>query len=142
MFVFDENFMIELMLPATLFVILSPGFLLDIDVSRAAKNINSVAKIGKMKTSMGSVVTHSLVFALLLDQLRKLSGLKNTKMSNVIVPTILFVLLSPGVLLTVEPTQLKVGLMDGKTSVESILTHAVVLMLVYKGLRKTFPEVY
>ena len=142
MFKNDAKLMNELMLPTTLFVILSPGFLLDVDISRATKNINSVAKLGKMKTSMGSVVTHSLVFALLLDQLRKLSGLNSTKMSNVIVPTILFILLSPGVLLTVEPIQLKVGLMDGKTSIESILTHAVVLMLVYKVLRKTFPEVY
>lgn len=62
-------------------------------------------------------------------------------LANIIVPVILFVLLSPGVLLTIPP--LSKGLfMSGQTSVTSVLVHAVVFALVYMFLRKTFPQYY
>lgn len=134
--------MIEVGLPALLFVALAPGLLLDVDVSRVQKGLGKVVKVGTMKTYVGAVFTHAVVYALLLDQLRKLLGKVDTKMSNVIMPTVLSVVLSPGMLLTVEPSKMKVGFMDGKTSVESVLVHAVVLAVVYGGLRQSFPDVY
>ena len=52
---------------------------------------------------------------------------------NVIIPVLLFILLSPGVLLALPPGA-------GKTT--QVLTHAVVFGVVYWGLRKTFPQYY
>ena len=60
---------------------------------------------------------------------------------NVVVPVVLFVLLSPGLLLTIPP--LSRGLLtSGQTSVMAVLVHAVVFALVYSFLRRTFPQYY
>jgi hypothetical protein len=60
---------------------------------------------------------------------------------NVIVPVILFVLLSPGLLLTLPP--LSKGIFNSEqTSVVAILVHAVVFGVVYTGLRAVFPQYY
>jgi hypothetical protein len=53
--------------------------------------------------------------------------------ANVLVPVILFVLLSPGVLLSLPP---------GQSLIVQVLTHAVVFGAVYLGLRSTFPQFY
>ncbi len=60
---------------------------------------------------------------------------------NVIVPVILFVLLSPGLLLTIPPLSRGL-LMSGETSTLAIIVHAVVFAIVYSFLRKTFPQYY
>ena len=52
---------------------------------------------------------------------------------NVIIPVLLFILLSPGVLLSLPPGA-------GRTT--QVLTHAVVFGAVYWSLRKTFPQYY
>ena len=52
---------------------------------------------------------------------------------NIWIPMLLFVLLSPGVLLSLPPGA-------GRTT--QVLTHALVFGLVYWGLRKTFPQYY
>ena len=52
---------------------------------------------------------------------------------NVLVPVVLFVLLSPGVLLSLPP---------GQSHLVQVLTHAVVFGAVYWGLRTTFPQFY
>lgn len=52
---------------------------------------------------------------------------------NVIVPAILFVLLTPGVLLALPP---------GQSLLVQSVTHAVVFAIVYTGLRKVFPQYY
>lgn len=58
-----------------------------------------------------------------------------TKMidANVIVPVILFILLSPGILLSLPP---------GQSHLVQVLTHAVVFGAVYTGLRMVFPQYY
>jgi hypothetical protein len=62
-------------------------------------------------------------------------------LADLLVPVILFVLLSPGVLLTLPP--LKKGVfMSHETSLTSVLVHAIVFAGVYMGLRKTFPQYY
>jgi len=60
---------------------------------------------------------------------------------NIIVPVILFILLSPGLLLNIPPVD-KQWLMSGKTSIPSIIVHAFVLGVVYFLLRKYFPQYY
>jgi Protein of unknown function (DUF3339) len=61
--------------------------------------------------------------------------------ANVLVPVILFILLSPGVLLTLPPLS-KGVLMSGQTSVTAVIVHAVVFAVVYSYLRATFPQYY
>lgn len=53
--------------------------------------------------------------------------------ANVLVPVVLFVLLSPGVLLSLPP---------GQSHLVQVVTHAVVFGAVYTGLRMTFPQYY
>jgi hypothetical protein len=52
---------------------------------------------------------------------------------NVIVPVLLFILLTPGFLLRLPP---------GASNLVVTLTHAVVFGLVYTFLRRTFPQYY
>jgi hypothetical protein len=52
---------------------------------------------------------------------------------NIIVPVILFVLLSPGFLLALPP---------GGSAMTVLATHAAVFAAVYYGLRRTFPQYY
>ena len=53
--------------------------------------------------------------------------------ANVLVPVLLFILLSPGVLLSLPA---------GQPRLVQVVTHAVVFALVYAGLRKVFPQYY
>jgi hypothetical protein len=53
--------------------------------------------------------------------------------ANVLVPVVLFILLSPGVLLSLPP---------GQSQIVQVVTHAVVFGAVYFGLRKVFPQYY
>jgi len=61
--------------------------------------------------------------------------------ANILVPVVLFVLLSPGVLLTLPPLS-KGVFRSGQTSLVAVVVHAVVFALVYALLRRTFPQYY
>jgi hypothetical protein len=63
------------------------------------------------------------------------------ELMNILVPALLFVLLSPGLLLTLPPTPKGVW-MSRETSIPSILVHALVFALVYFLLRKYFAQYY
>jgi hypothetical protein len=52
---------------------------------------------------------------------------------NVIVPVLLFILLTPGLLLSLPP---------GSSRLVQTLTHAVVFGIVYTILRSVFPQYY
>jgi hypothetical protein len=52
---------------------------------------------------------------------------------NIIIPMVLFVLLTPGVLVALPP---------GQSLLVQSVTHAVVFGAVYYGLRMTFPQYY
>ena len=66
---------------------------------------------------------------------REILSLSTYKMLdlNVIIPVILFVLLTPGVLLALPP---------GQSLLVQSVTHAAVFGAVYWGLRTTFPQYY
>jgi len=67
-------------------------------------------------------------------------GIVLTK-TDLLVTTALFILLSPGLLLTLPPKS--GGIFgSGQTSIESVLTHAVVYALVFAILRRQFPQFY
>lgn len=53
--------------------------------------------------------------------------------ANVIVPVVLFILLSPGVILSLPP---------GASRLVQVATHAVVFGIVYTILRSVFPQYY
>jgi hypothetical protein len=53
--------------------------------------------------------------------------------ANILVPVVLFILLSPGVLLSLPP---------GSGRLTQVVTHAVVFGAVYLGLRTVFPQYY
>jgi hypothetical protein len=61
--------------------------------------------------------------------------------ANVIVPVILFILLSPGVLLTLPPDGDRV-FMTGTTNLTAVVVHALVFGAVYLALRTYFAKYY
>ena len=63
------------------------------------------------------------------------------KPMNVIVPVLLFILLSPGLFLTLPPLDGGVW-MSRETSVVSVLVHAAVFLVIYALLRKQFAQFY
>jgi hypothetical protein len=54
-------------------------------------------------------------------------------LANIVVPVLLFVVLSPGILLSLPP---------GQPHFVQVLTHAVVFGAVYATLRMVFPQYY
>ena len=117
--------------PAALFALLSPGLLLQIPDTRS---------LFTGKTSINAVLVHAMVFMLAYRTIARFMNII-LEPADLVVPTVLFLLLSPGMLLTIPPG--KAGLfMSGQTSIESILTHTIVFAIVFAFLRKTFPRFY
>lgn len=117
--------------PAALFALLSPGLLLQLP---------DTFKLNTMKTSVRSVLFHALVFVIVYSMVARAMGIVLTK-NDLIVPGLLFVLLSPGMLLTLPPGSNGVY-MSRQTSLVAILTHALVFSVVFALLRKQFPRFY
>jgi hypothetical protein len=120
----------KVLLPAALFVALSPGLLLQLPST----------KLNSGLTSKTSVLFHALVFLILYSIVARLLKLVLTP-TDLIVPTILFVLLSPGVLLTLPPGSNGV-FMSGQTSMGAIMVHALVFAVGFALIRKQFPAYY
>ena len=119
-------------IPAALFLSLSPGLLLTTDGSKIT--------FMNRKTGQMAVFFHALVFFLVYSLIAKTMGIVLTK-TDLLVTTALFILLSPGLLLTLPPKS--GGIFgSGQTSIESVLTHAVVYALVFAILRRQFPQFY
>ena len=122
----------KVVIPAALFLALSPGVLLTTD----GKKITF--KNGK--TNQMAVFFHALVFFLVYSLIAKAMGLVLTK-TDLLVTTTLFLALSPGLLLTLPPGSGGV-VRYGQTSLPAALTHAVVFALVFAILRRQFPQFY
>lgn len=112
----------KLMIPAGLFFALSPGFFTG------------------MKTSVQDILLNALILVALYWGIARVLGLTLTK-ADLIVPAVLFVLLSPGLLLTLPPGPGGI-FMSRSTSSSAIIVHTIVFTLIFAGLRKTFPKVY
>ena len=122
----------KVVIPAALFLALSPGVLLTTD----GKKITF--KNGK--TNQMAVFFHALVFFLVYSLIAKAMGLVLTK-TDLLVTTTLFLALSPGLLLTLPPGSGGV-VRSGQTSLPAAITHAVVFALVFAILRRQFPQFY
>ena len=119
-------------IPLSLFMALSPGLVLQLP---------DTTKLFTMNTSRASVFFHALVFMLAYRILgSKILGMVLTP-ADLIVPTVLFIALSPGMLLTV-PQSSKGLFAAGQTNVSAILTHALIFAVIFALLRKNFPEYY
>lgn len=118
--------------PAALFALLSPGLLLELP--------DKFGKFSTMQTSRRAVLFHALVFLIAYRLAAQGRGIALRK-TDLIVPTILFVALSPGILLTIPPGS-KGLFLSGQTSMAAIAVHALVFAIVFAFLRKTFPEYY
>jgi hypothetical protein len=115
--------------PAALFLALSPGMLLKTSGTKISfKNVS---------TDRMSVFFHALVFLIVYSLVARAMGVVLTG-NDLLVATTLFMVLSPGMLLTIPPGKF----MSGKTSRPAILTHAVVYAVVFALLRKQFPQFY
>jgi hypothetical protein len=119
-------------IPAALFLALSPGIL----VTTAGKNV----KFMNRKTAQPAVFFHALVFFLVYSLIAKAMGLVLTK-TDLLVTTVLFLALSPGLLLTLPPGSGGV-FRSGQTSLPAVVTHAVVFAVVFAVLRRQFPQFY
>jgi hypothetical protein len=119
-------------LPATLFLALSPGVLL----TTTGKDV----KFGNRKTSQMAVLFHALVFFLVFSLVARAMNLVLTQ-TDLIVTTALFVILSPGMLLTLPPGSAGV-FTSGQTSLNASIAHALVFAVVFALLRKQFPQFY
>jgi len=123
--------------PTALFLLLTPGFLLQLPDKVPFKNANAFFTL---KTSVHAVLFHALVFMLAYRLVARMMNLVLTP-ADLVVPTVLFVLLSPGVVLTIPPGKSGV-LTTGETSMEAMLSHTLVFAVVFALLRKTFPRFY
>lgn len=105
----------SLILPTLLFVLLSPGLLVQLPGSFHST----------MRTSSQSVLVHSLVFMSLMWAITKAMGIAMTK-ADLVVPTVLFLLVSP----------------HGSTDFNTIVMRAVLFAIIFALLRKLFPQYY
>ena len=119
-------------IPAALFLALSPGMVVTTDGSKV--------KFMNRQTDQMSVFFHALVFFLTYSLVAKAMGIVLTQ-TDLIVTTVLFITLSPGLLLTIP--QGSGGLFQsGQTSVESAMIHTVVYAVLFALLRRQFPQFY
>jgi hypothetical protein len=117
----------KVLIPTALFGILSPGVLLNLPTKEFMSG----------KTSKNAVLIHAAVFAGLYRLIAMQMGLVLVP-ADLIVPSVLFILLSPGMLLTLPSKDF----MSGKTNLTAVLIHMVVFAVLFAFLRKSFPQYY
>lgn len=115
-------------IPAALFLTLSPGLI----VRATGKSL----AFGDGRTDRTSVFFHAAVFFLAYSAIAKAMGLVLTR-TDLIVTTALFLILQPGMLLTLPPTNA-----PGQASIHASIVHAVVYAIVFALLRKQFSSYY
>lgn len=118
----------KVLFPALLFGMLSPGMLLSLPSLKFASG----------KTSFQTVVIHAFVLALLYYVIAKFFLKYSLTPADLIVPAILFILLSPGILLTIPPGLWR----SGTTGPLPVVVHTFVFALLFATLRSTFPRYY
>ena len=119
----------KILVPALLFAVLSPGMLLSLPSLKFASG----------QTSLTSVGIHALVLALVYWLIVRVGLFKTTlTKADLVVPALLFVLLSPGVLLSLP--SLKIA--SGTTGVPAVTIHTFIFVLLFALLRSRFPQYY
>jgi len=116
----------KVLLPAVLFAVLSPGMLLALPPGAGR---------------LVQAVFHALVLSLVYWAIAKFVLKISLTTADLLVPAVLFVLLTPGLLLTIPP---KNGglLLSGQTSAMAVGAHTLVFALVFAFLRGQYPQYY
>jgi hypothetical protein len=115
-------------IPSALFLTLSPGLVL--------RTTGKSLALGDGRTDRASVFFHAAVFFLAYSAIAKAMGLVLTK-TDLIVTTTLFMILQPGMLLTLPPTN-----MPGQANIHASVVHTVVYAIIFALLRKQFSSYY
>jgi hypothetical protein len=118
----------KVLVPALLFALLSPGLILSLPSM----------KLFSGTTSCASVFIHALVLILALWVASKSKMMGTTTQADLLVPAFLFILLSPGMLVTIPPG----SIMSGLTSKAAVGVHTVVFAILFALLRSQFPQYY
>jgi hypothetical protein len=123
----------KLIFPAALFALLSPGVLLQLPSKIPGRNANAFRS---MKTDRLSILFHALVFVIVYKLVSMALGLVLTQ-ADLVVPLTLFVLLSPGMLVSLPP-----GGEPNSTSFTKVAVHTIVFATLFALLRYKFPNFY
>ena len=116
----------KVLLPAVLFAVLSPGMLLALPSGAGL---------------LVQAVVHALVLSLVYWAIAKFVLKISLTTADLFVPAMLFVLLTPGLLLTIPPKN--AGLfMSGQSSPMAVGAHTLVFALVFAFLRGQYPQYY
>jgi hypothetical protein len=116
----------KVLVPAVLFAILSPGMLLALPQGAGL---------------LVQALVHALVLTLVYWAIAKFVLKISLTQADLLVPAALFVLLTPGLLLTIPPKN--GGLFQsGQTSATAVGAHTLVFALLFAFLRGQFPRYY
>ena len=118
----------KVLIPALLFAVLSPGILLSLPS----------LKLMSGQTSLMSVLIHAVVLILAYFLIAKYVIKVTLTQADLIVPALLFVLLSPGMLVTIPPGSFRSGVTGGLP----VAVHTFVFAVLFATLRSTFPKYY
>jgi hypothetical protein len=117
----------KVLTPAILFGVLSSGMIFF--MKRNGNQFGSV------------LLVNALIFALLYFLITKYVLKRSLTRADIVVPLVLFIALTPGVLLTIPPGA-KGLFMSGETSGPAVAVHTLVFALVFSLLRGAFPQYY
>jgi uncharacterized membrane protein YwzB len=115
----------KVLVPALLFAVLSPGLLLAVPQGAGL---------------LVQALVHALVLSVAYWAIAKFVLKVTLTQADLVVPALLFVLLTPGVVLTLPPQGAL--FFSGKTSPAAVGAHTLVFALVFAFLRKQFPASY
>jgi ABC-type Mn2+/Zn2+ transport system permease subunit len=118
----------KVIVPTLLFAALSSG--VHFFTKKAGSNV-----IGT------TLIVHALLFAVIYYALMKFVFKKNLTRADIVMPLLLYVVLTPGVLLTLPPGS-KGVFMSGQTSTPAVGVHTLVFAIVFALLRSKFPAYY
>ena len=116
----------KVLVPTILFALLSPGLLLGLPPGSGL---------------LIQVLFHALVLSLISWVIIKFVFKFTLTPADLIVPAFLFVLLTPGVILTLPPDGGPV-FFSGQTGIVPIMAHTVVFSILFASLRGVFPQYY
>jgi len=122
----------KVLTPAVLFALLSPGLILALP---------SLKLFPGCQCSLKTVFIHAIVLSLVYYVLARFVLRLSLRPADLIVPAILFVLLTPGVLLTLPPGSRGV-FMSGQSSPAAVAVHTLVYALVFSFMRGQFAKYY
>jgi hypothetical protein len=115
--------------PAILFAVIASGTLVALHLS----NSHSFSK---------GLVVNALIFSILYYIIiHFFTNIKSMTTADIIMPLLLFILLMPGVVLTIPPESRGI-LFSGQTSTNAVMVHTVIYAILYAFIRSSFPSYY